>query len=153
MDDINWSCLLVEQLQEQNLKHEQAIKNSTKTITMTNTDNEETAFHASTNHSTSSGYFSCCYEVSTATLFSTWVGKVTVIPKEDLRGVGGHSIRKYASRIAHQSGATTEQVGYRGRWVGKKGRSICARSYVGTDDPYTDAFVATLLCQGGLVAY
>jgi hypothetical protein len=54
-------------------------------------------------------------------------------------------IRKYA---------TTEQVEYRGHWVGKKGHSICARSYhVGTDDPYTDSFVASLLCQGGPVAY
>jgi hypothetical protein len=62
-------------------------------------------------------------------------------------------IQKYASRIAHQSGATTEQVEYRGRWVGKKGHSICARSYVGANDLYTDAFVASLLCQGGPVAY
>jgi hypothetical protein len=73
--------------------------------------------------------------------------------EEDRRGIGGHSLRKFASTNAKRNGARTDQIEYRGRWSGDKARSICATSYIESKDPYTDAFVASVNCEGGPVAY
>jgi hypothetical protein len=72
---------------------------------------------------------------------------------DDRRGLGGHSLRKFASTNAKRNGARTDQIEYRGRWSGDKARSICATSYIESKDPYTDAFVASVNCDGGPIAY
>ena len=72
---------------------------------------------------------------------------------EALQGVGTHSGRKRASTKAQRMGATSLQVEFRGRWVGEQGRRVVSRVYIDSDDTYTDAFVASLLCEGGAVKY
>ena len=70
------------------------------------------------------------------------------------KGIGTHSERKYASTAAKKRGAKRKQVEYRGRWVGEKGKSVCDRIYIDVEEPYTDAFVASLLCgDGGPIKY
>lgn len=72
---------------------------------------------------------------------------------EDHNGVGTTSGRKFFSDKAQKAGAVDTQVEYRGRWVGEKGRKVVNRHYIRTDDPYTDACVASLLCDGGPIKY
>ena len=52
-----------------------------------------------------------------------------------------------------QRGASEKEVEYRGRWVREKGNRVVTRVYIDIDDPYTDAKVAALLCNGGPVKY
>jgi hypothetical protein len=72
---------------------------------------------------------------------------------DDRKSVGTHSTRKYAATEAAQQGAAHPQVEYRGRWVGSRGGSVCSTRYIDSDNPYDDAFVASLLCEDGAVAY
>lgn len=73
--------------------------------------------------------------------------------EDDRQGIGGHSLRKFASTDCKRKGAHREEVEYRGRWIGSKNKSVCATSYIDTDDPYTDAYVAALGCDEGAVCY
>ena len=68
-------------------------------------------------------------------------------------GIGVHSSRKFAASLAKMWGASDIQVEYRGRWVGEAGRRVVSRVYITRDDPYTDALVAGLLCDGGPIRY
>jgi hypothetical protein len=72
---------------------------------------------------------------------------------DDRKGLGTHSTRKYSSTEAKRRGGDTDQVEYRGRWVGDKKRSVCATRYIDVDSPYDDAYIAGLLCDEGPVAY
>jgi hypothetical protein len=72
---------------------------------------------------------------------------------EDRFGLGGHSTRKYASTRANKLGGTHSQIEGRGRWVGVRGTSICSKHYIDVENPFDDAFIARLLCDGGAVAY
>lgn len=72
---------------------------------------------------------------------------------DDRKGVGSHSTRKYAATKGKRNGASRDQVEYRGRWVGERGKSVCSARYIDVDDPFADAFVASLLCSGGPIAY
>ena len=64
-----------------------------------------------------------------------------------------HSTRKTASDEADKAGAEVPQTEYRGRWIGDKGKSVVGRIYVRKDDPYTDGYVAGLLCDDGPIKY
>jgi len=72
---------------------------------------------------------------------------------EDHNGVGTTSGQKFFADKAQKAGATDTQVEYRGRWVSKKGREVVNRHYIRTEDPYVDAYVASLLCDGGPIKY
>jgi hypothetical protein len=67
---------------------------------------------------------------------------------DDRKSLGTHSTRKGAKQ-----GASHPQVEYRGRWVGSRGGSVCSTRYIDSDNPYDDAYVASLLCEDGAVAY
>lgn len=67
------------------------------------------------------------------------------------KGLGTHSERKYACDEAKKAGARTKQTEYRGRWLGDKRHGVVDRVYQTPEEPYTDAFVASLLCRGGPV--
>jgi Transcriptional activator of glycolytic enzymes len=69
------------------------------------------------------------------------------------KGLGTTSTRKFATTKASRRGATDQQIEYRGRWVGEKGGKVIRRHYITKDDPYTDAYVASLLCDGGPIQY
>lgn len=69
------------------------------------------------------------------------------------RGLGTHSERKYSADKAKTLGAKENQIEYRGRWLGEKGSRVVARVYVRADEPFIDAFVAGLLCNGGPIRY
>jgi hypothetical protein len=71
----------------------------------------------------------------------------------DEKGLGTHSNRKWASTRASRKGARTEQVELRGRWIGEVNSSIVTRHYIDPDDYYTDAWVASCLCEGGPIKY
>ena len=73
--------------------------------------------------------------------------------RDDRKTVGGHSTRKFASTFATRRGAQQSQVEYRGRWIGGRGKSVCSTRYIDVNDEYADAYVASLLCSGGAVAY
>jgi hypothetical protein len=73
--------------------------------------------------------------------------------EEARKGLGTVSTRKYASTKAACCGASDGQIEYRGRWVGDKGTRVVRRHYITTDDPYTDASVASMLCDGGPIKY
>ena len=68
-------------------------------------------------------------------------------------GCGTHSGRKYYADKASKLGAASAQVEYRGRWVGENGRKVVNRHYISINDIYTDAYVASLLCDGGPIKY
>jgi len=68
---------------------------------------------------------------------------------EEHNGLGATSGRKFFANKAQISGASDAQVEYRGRWVGEKGRKGVNRHCIRMADPYTDTFVAGLLCDGG----
>jgi len=72
---------------------------------------------------------------------------------EEHNGLGTTSGRKFFADKAQKLGATDTQVEYRGRWVGEKGRKVVNRHYIRMADPYTDAYVAALLCDGGAIKY
>jgi hypothetical protein len=73
---------------------------------------------------------------------------------DDRKGLGTHSNRKYASTEAKRRGGDIDQVEYRGRWIGERKRgSVCATRYVDVDAPFDDAFIASLLCDEGPIAY
>ena len=66
-------------------------------------------------------------------------------------GVGTHSFRKLFATKARASGAHTQHVEIRGRWKGN-GRRVVNR-YIDVTQVYDDAYVASLLCRGGPIAY
>lgn len=71
----------------------------------------------------------------------------------DRRGVGGHSSRKYAATLASRLGASDKQVESRGRWQGERNKRVVSARYISPEDAYSDALVASLLCDGGPIAY
>lgn len=71
----------------------------------------------------------------------------------DQKGLGTHSNRKYASTRANRKGATKGQVQFRGRWIGETNSTIVTKHYISPEDYYTDAFVASTLCEGGPAKY
>jgi hypothetical protein len=71
----------------------------------------------------------------------------------DQKGLGTHSNRKYASTRASRLGARKDQVNFRGRWIGDTNKTILGRVYISPDDYYTDALVASYLCEGGPIKY
>ncbi|CAB9496607.1 expressed unknown protein [Seminavis robusta] len=73
--------------------------------------------------------------------------------QRDKKGVGTHSMRKFASTKASRRGATPRHVEYRGRWVGDKSGRVVSIRYIDKRDDYVDAFVAGLLCNGGPIKY
>jgi len=68
-------------------------------------------------------------------------------------GVGTCSNRKHAADRADKQGAQLHQVEHRGRWTGEKGGRVVKKHCISSDDPYTDAYVASLLCDGGPMRY
>jgi hypothetical protein len=73
--------------------------------------------------------------------------------RPDQKGLGTHSNRKYASTRANRRGATKGQVQFRGRWTTEMNSSIVTKHYISPDDYYTNAFVASTLCEGGPAKY
>jgi hypothetical protein len=71
----------------------------------------------------------------------------------DQKGLGTHSNRKYASTRSNRKGATKGQVQFRGRWIGETNSTIVTKHYISPEDYYTDAFVASTLCEGGPAKY
>jgi hypothetical protein len=71
----------------------------------------------------------------------------------DEKGLGTHSNRKWASTRASRKGANKHQVELRGRWISDRNSSIVSRHYISPEDYYSDAFVASALCEGGPVKY
>jgi hypothetical protein len=71
----------------------------------------------------------------------------------DEKGLGTHSNRKWASTRAARKGAKKPQVEFRGRWLGEQNKSIVSKHYISPEDYYTDALVASYLCEGGAVKY
>jgi hypothetical protein len=71
----------------------------------------------------------------------------------DEKGLGTHSNRKWASTRAARKGARKEQVELRGRWISDVNNSIVSRHYISPEDYYSDAFVASCLCEGGAIKY
>jgi hypothetical protein len=71
----------------------------------------------------------------------------------DEKGLGTHSNRKWATTRASRKGARKEQVEIRGRWIGDMNSHIVSKHYISPEDYYSDAFVASLLCEGGPVKY
>jgi hypothetical protein len=71
----------------------------------------------------------------------------------DEKGIGTHSNRKWASTRARRKGARKEQVELRGRWISDLNSSIVSRHYINPEDYYTDALVASYLCEGGPIKY
>ena len=67
------------------------------------------------------------------------------------KGLGTHSERKFACDEAKKKGARTRQTEYRGQWLGDKRHAVVDRVYQTAEEPFTDAFVASLLCRGGPV--
>ena len=67
------------------------------------------------------------------------------------KGLGTHSERKCACDSAKKKGARTRQTEYRGRWLGDKRHAVVDRVYQTAEEPFTDAYVASLLCRGGPV--
>jgi hypothetical protein len=68
------------------------------------------------------------------------------------KGLGSHSLRKFASTWAHQNGATHQDVETRGRWK-TSGHKIVAGRYIDINQPHVDGRVESLLCVGGPIAY
>jgi hypothetical protein len=71
----------------------------------------------------------------------------------DQKGLGTHSNRKWATTRAQRKGARKEQINLRGRWIQDINSSIVSRHYINPEDYYTDAYVASLLCEGGPIKY
>ena len=69
------------------------------------------------------------------------------------KGLGTVSCRKFSSTKGSRRGASDQQLEYRGRWVGDKGGKVIRRHYITKDDPFTDAYVGSLLCDGGPIRY
>jgi len=72
---------------------------------------------------------------------------------DDNNGIGTCSNRKYAADRCDKQGAETHQVEYRGRWTGENGQRVVKKHYVSSDNPYADAYVASLLCDNGPTRY
>ena len=71
----------------------------------------------------------------------------------DEKGLGTHSNRKWASNRAKRKGASKPQVELRGRWIGDINNSIVTRHYISPEDFYSDALVASYLCEAGPIKY
>ena len=67
-----------------------------------------------------------------------------------LRGLGSHSIRKFAATWARRCGITKDEKDIRGRW---KGVGRVSDVYDDVELPYPDAKVAEKLCGGGACFY
>jgi hypothetical protein len=63
--------------------------------------------------------------------------------------VGTHSLRKYPSTRARQTGCSKDDVDNRGRWRKRRIQDL----YVSVNLPYPDAKVAAALCVGGPCRY
>jgi hypothetical protein len=68
------------------------------------------------------------------------------------RGLGSHSLRKFASSFAKQNGCTMQDVETRGRWKSNQHKIVAGR-YVDVHQPQIDGKVESYLCVGGPVAY
>ena len=66
-------------------------------------------------------------------------------------GAGTHSIRKMFAQKARAMGAIIQQVEIRGRW--KAAGNKVVHRYIDVNQEYDDAYVASLLCSGGPIAY
>lgn len=73
---------------------------------------------------------------------------------KSLAGVTGEETAKGLDNVsAAWQGASDGQIEYRGRWVSDKGTQVVRRHYITTDDPFTDASVGSMLCDGGPIKY
>ena len=61
-----------------------------------------------------------------------------------------HSLRKYGTNLARDSGCLKDKVDLRSRWKSNKRQQD---GYADTTIPYVDGKVAASLCPGGPIAY